>query len=125
MKNIIIAVNNSTLEATLNDSPTAHMLLDILPIESTVNTWGDEIYFKIPLETGEEPDACEEVDIGTLAYWPQGPALCIFFGPTPVSKGDKPRAYSPVNIVGTLSRDLGLLKSVANGATIWVNISKG
>ena len=124
MKNISIEVENITLEATLNNSTSAQMLYAILPIKSTVNIWGDEIYFQIPLETTQEPDARQEVEIGTLAYWPQGHALCIFFGPIPLSKGDKPRAYSPVNVVGTVKQDATRLKSVTNGTEITVSANE-
>lgn len=66
-------------------------------------------------------DAREEVEVGTLAYWPTGNAFCLFFGPTPVSTGDKPRAYSPVNIFGHVIGDVGVLKSVVQGASVTVS----
>jgi len=80
--------------------------------------WGQEIYFDIPLQAELEPDAREEVQVGDLGYWPAGPAFCIFFGPTPVSRSDQPRAYSPVNVFGRVLGDTGQFKSVASGSTI-------
>ena len=93
---ITISVNDVRIEAELGTSATAVKILEALPFESTVNTWGNEIYFTIPVAVQQEHDARAEVEIGELAYWPMGKAFCIFFGPTPVSRDDKPRAYSPV-----------------------------
>ena len=97
MNRITITAGSVSLPAELNDSPTARLIWDALPIEGRANRWGDEIYFEIPVKTGQEPDAREEVAVGELGYWPVGHAFCIFFGPTPVSTDERPRAYSPVN----------------------------
>jgi uncharacterized protein len=118
MKKIVIHIENIILEAELKDTPTAEMILNSLPLEGNANLWGDEIYFMIPLHLNLEPDAQEEMEIGNLAYWPTGPAFCIFFGPTPVSVDEKPRAYSPVNIFGKIIGDATALKSVAQGSKI-------
>jgi uncharacterized protein len=118
MKKIVIHIENIILEAELKDTPTAEMILNSLPLEGNANIWGDEIYFMIPLHLNLEPDAQEEMEIGNLAYWPTGPAFCIFFGPTPVSVDEKPRAYSPVNIFGKIIGDATALKSVAQGSKI-------
>ena len=124
MQKINLSVGNVSLEAELLDTPTANKILDALPLESSANVWGDEIYFDIPLRLAQEPDARADVEIGDLAYWPAGPAFCIFFGPTPVSTNDQPRAYSPVNVFGRVIGDAGLLKGVANGATVMVSQAK-
>jgi uncharacterized protein len=118
MPEILITVNDHTYRATLSDSPTAQKLWGALPVEGQAKIWGDEIYFEIPVSAPQEPDAREEVDVGTIAYWPAGEALCIFFGPTPVSKGEQPRAYSPVNVLGKIEGDLSGLKSVAQGDVV-------
>ncbi|UCD41159.1 MAG: hypothetical protein JSV69_11290, partial [Chloroflexota bacterium] len=97
MKKITIKFEELTFQAQLNESPTAAEIWKQLPFESRVNTWGEEIYFEIPLDMPQEPDAREVVAVGELGYWPVGRAFCIFFGPTPVSTDEKPRAYSPVN----------------------------
>ncbi|MGD8258784.1 MAG: cyclophilin-like fold protein [Desulfobacterales bacterium] len=120
MDKISISVENVSLEAELFDTPTAHKILDALPLESTTNVWGDEIYFDIPLNLDQEPDARAEVEVGDLAYWPAGPAFCIFYGPTPVSTDERPRAYSPVNVFGRILGDAKQFKGVSNGAKIKV-----
>ena len=122
---ITISVNDIRLEAELGTSATAVKILEALPFEGTVNTWGDEIYFTIPVAVQQEPDARAEVEIGELAYWPMGKAFCIFFGPTPVSRDDKPRAYSPVNVFGRVLGDATALKGITNGARIRVNRKQG
>ena len=96
----------------------------MLPLEAEANVWGDEIYFDIPVRMQEDPEARADVEIGTLAYWPPGNAFCIFYGPTPASVDDKPRAYSPVNIVGHVSGDVALLRSVRNGANIRIEAAQ-
>jgi hypothetical protein len=123
--NITISVNDIRLEAELGTSATAVKILEALPLESIVNTWGDEIYFTIPVAVQQEHDARAEVEIGELAYWPMGKAFCIFFGPTPVSRDDKPRAYSPVNVFGRVLGDATALKGITNGARIRVNRKQG
>jgi hypothetical protein len=82
------------------------------------NVWGDEIYFEIPVRADQEPDAHEQVGVGELGYWPVGRAFCIFFGPTPVSTDERPRAYSPVNIVGRVLDDATSLRGVQHGARV-------
>ena len=119
-KTITITVSGITVEAELNDSSTAAGILEILPVEGRANVWGEEIYFDIPLNIDQEPDARVDVAVGDLAYWPAGPAFCIFFGPTPVSTDEKPRAYSPVNVFGRVIGDAGRLKAVADGSKITV-----
>ena len=117
-KRIRITAGDVTLVGELNDSSTAEKVWAALPIEAGAGTWGDEIYFGIPVEAEQAPDARAEVEVGTLAYWPMGNAFCIFFGPTPSSRGDKPRAYSPVNIIGRTVDDATQLRTVANGAPV-------
>jgi hypothetical protein len=118
MVKITIEVESISMEAELLDTPTASKIADALPLEGSVNVWGDEIYFDIPLTIDQEPGASQDVEVGDLGYWPAGPAFCIFFGPTPVSSGDQPRAYSPVNVFGRVLDNPQLFKSVPNGATI-------
>ena len=120
MGKIIIEIENLTVPAELKDTPTAQKILKLLPIEGRANVWGEEIYFDIALQAELEPDASAEVQVGDLGYWPAGPAFCIFFGPTPVSRGNQPRAYSPVNVFGRVLGDAGLFKSVASGSTVFI-----
>lgn len=120
MNTIIIAVENVSMEAEVYDTPTGRAILAALPIEGTANVWGDEIYFDIPVMLDSEPDAKETVAVGDLGYWPEGSAFCIFFGPTPVSQGDMPRAYSPVNVFGSIIGDAGIFKQVHAGSPVRV-----
>jgi hypothetical protein len=120
MKKIKIEVEDLSIPAELNDTPTAQLVSEMLPIEGSANVWGEEIYFNIALNAQLEPDAREEVAVGDLGYWPTGPAFCIFFGPTPVSTGDTPRAYSPVNVFGKVLGDAKQFTSVSSGAKILI-----
>ena len=122
MEKINISVENLSIEAEMFETPTAQKIIEALPLEGSVNVWGDEIYFNIELHLELEPDAREDVAVGDLAYWPAGPAFCIFFGPTPVSTGDQPRAYSPVNIFGRVSGDTGQFRTVSDGAGIKITL---
>ncbi len=115
---IIIGAGPVTMEAELNDTPTAQQIWEELPIVGRANTWGDEIYFEIPVALEEAPDARADVEVGELGYWPAGKAFCIFFGPTPASTGDAPRAASPVNVVGRVLGDPSAFRRVTSGATV-------
>ena len=115
---ITITAGSVTLEAELNDGPTAQSIWEALPIAGRANTWGDEIYFTIPVQADEEPDARADVAVGELGYWPVGSAFCIFFGPTPASDGPEPRAASPVNILGSVLGDATEFRQVPGGATV-------
>jgi hypothetical protein len=119
-KKIIITAGDVTLDAELNQSETAQRIFDALPLEGRANVWGEEIYFEIPLQLEMETDARADVEVGDLGYWPTGTAFCIFFGPTPVSTGDQPRAYSPVNVFGRVIGDAKQLLAVAGGAAVRV-----
>ena len=116
-----IKINEGKLElaASLNDTKTAAKVYEALPITSTVNTWGDEIYFTIPVDAGLE-NAKELVELGDIGYWPPGKAMCLFFGRTPISKGDEIRPASPVNIIGKIEGDLKLLRKAKDGEGITI-----
>ena len=90
-------------------------------MEGRANTWGDEIYFEVPLVMDQESDARAEVEVGELGYWPVGRAFCIFFGPTPVSTDERPRAYSPVNVIGRVQGDATLFKLVMDGDLVRID----
>ena len=118
MFRIIISAGNISVPAELNDSPTARQVRKALPIQGVANVWGDEVYFEIPIIASQEADARAVVEVGELGYWPVGHAFCIFFGPTPVSTDEKPRAYSPVNILGRVLGDATRFRAVPAGATV-------
>jgi hypothetical protein len=116
-KRIRITAAPVVMEAELNQSQTAQQIWDVLPIEARGNMWGDEIYFSIPVEA-ETDNAQEVVELGELAYWPPGTAFCIFFGPTPMSRGAEIRPASPVNVVGKLIGEPKAFKQVNDGTVV-------
>lgn len=105
-----ITIGHLTLDAKLNDTQTAKKIAAILPFNARFNTWGDEIYFPIPVKSALDESAREEVKIGDLGYWPSGQAFCIFFGPTPMSTQGSIRPASAVNIIGKVTGDAKQLK---------------
>ena len=113
-----INAGSVTVVAELNDSPTARLLWDALPLDGKANRWGDEIYFAIPVDADEEPHAVAGVEVGTIAFWPPGNAFCIFWGPTPASRGAQPMAASPVNVLGKIHGDATQFGRVASGARV-------
>lgn len=119
-RRVIIEAGDIKGEAILAESDAATAIWDSLPAESTCNTWGDEIYFDIVTSLPLDETAKEVVDTGDLGYWPQGTALCIFFGPTPASRGDEIRAASAVNIVGRIVGDPTMFKGVFPGAKVTI-----
>ena len=116
-RRIRIRCGDVEISATLNDSVSAHAIWDALPLEASANVWGDEIYFRIPVVL-EEDDAQEIVELGDLGYWPPGNAFCIFFGPTPMSRGNEIRPASPVNVFGRVEGDTGAFKRVTSGTQV-------
>jgi len=119
-RGIRISFGEVAVEGQLHESPTAALIWEALPIEGEGNLWGEEIYFAIPVEAALDDTARDVVERGDLGYWPQGRALCIFFGPTPVSHGDEIRPASAVNLVGRLEGDPCCLAGVPEDATVRV-----
>ena len=122
-RRIRITAGEVSVTASLNDSATADLVWDALPLEASGNTWGDEIYFRIAVNASEEDGASDVVEMGAVAYWPPGQALCLFFGRTPASRGDEIRAASAVNPLGSIEGDATVLKQVRSGARIAVEQS--
>jgi len=121
MRRIKIVSGNIELTAGILDKnpKTADAIWKSLPIESKVNTWGDEIYFSIPVEVGlENPQ--EIVEMGDIGYWPPSKAFCIFFGLTPVSEEGKIKPASPVNVFAKVIGDVRILKKINDGDEIRV-----
>ncbi len=118
MRRILITADDVSATAILNDSSTADTIWGALPLEAQANTWGEEIYFGIPVHLDEADGASDVVDMGDLGYWPAGHAFCIFFGRTPVSKGDEIRAASAVNVFGRVEGDATVFAGVPGGASI-------
>lgn len=117
---IRIRWENGQIEGQLEDKPTARLVWDALPCTSSANTWGDEVYFTLPVQAGLEPDAKQVVDPGAICFWTQGSALALPFGPTPISQDDECRLASECNLLGKLDGDPRLLSSVRDGDTITI-----
>ena len=109
---IAIRIGTLSMEAELNDTPTAQKIAAALPLRTSFNTWGDEIYFAIPVDAALDNSAQEVVELGALGYWPPGKALCIFFGQTPASQPGHIRPASAVNIIGKVLGDATACKAV-------------
>jgi hypothetical protein len=116
-KQIKITAGDVSAQAELNETETARAVWEALPIQGRANTWGDEIYFSIPVQLETEKGQAT-VELGDLGYWSPGTAFCIFFGPTPVSRGDEIRPASPVTVLGRVLGDPTVFKRVADGASV-------
>ena len=111
---------NVDIQGELHDTATARALVEVLPLEATVRTWGEEIYFTVPVRQELDATAREVVTAGDIGYWPTGPALCLFFGPTPISGPGEIRPASAVNLVGRLRGDIQRLREVPDGIIVRV-----
>jgi hypothetical protein len=121
--NIVITAGSIRLEAQLNDTFTAKAISNILPITAAANTWGDEIYFSMPI-TLELENGQEVVELGDLGYWPPGGAFCIFYGLTPASQGDEIRPASAVTIIGKIQGDVTALKQIGGGEQVVIEAAE-
>lgn len=125
MVRVRIAWQGGEVTANLRDTPTAKQLLTVLPCEAKANTWGDEVYFELPLKAVLEPDARQVVQPGTVCFWVQGSSLALPFGPTPVSEGDECRLVTRCNVLGKIVGDPRQLKQVKQGMVIRVALVRG
>lgn len=120
MRQLKMTVGDVVIRAELFDTATADALYDAAPFEASASTWGEEVYFRTPVSRAAEPDARAVVEPGELAYWPDGDAIAIGFGPTPISQGDECRLASPCNIFGRAQDDVRTLKTIRAGAPVRV-----
>ncbi|HLF38063.1 MAG TPA: cyclophilin-like fold protein [Burkholderiales bacterium] len=125
MVKVRIAWKGGEVTANLRDTPTAKQLLAVLPCEASAHTWGDEVYFEMPLKAFLESDSQQVVDPGTVCFWVQGSSLALPFGPTPVSNGDECRLVTRCNVLGRIEGDPRQLKKVKQGVTIRVELLPG
>jgi hypothetical protein len=107
-----------TLDAELLDTPTAKAIAAALPISSSALTWGEEVYFDVPVEVKREGNARAVVTPGEIAYWPEGPAIALGFGRTPISQGNETRLASPCNIFAKAISDMKALGNVKEGTKV-------
>lgn len=122
MAKIRIAWQSGEVTADLRDTPTVKKLLAALPSESRANTWGEEVYFSVPVNAALEADGRQIVDAGTVCFWVEGSSLALPFGPTPISKGDECRLASKCNVLGQIEGDPRKLKAVRDGEAIRVEL---
>ena len=120
MRKIRISAGGVVIEVELADTPTAEAVLAALPIRATAMRWGEEVYFSTPVEVEREADARAVVEAGEIAFWPDGNAIAIGFGPTPISKGDEIRLASPSNVFGRALDDVRALGAVRAGEAVTV-----
>jgi hypothetical protein len=107
-----------TLDAELLDTPTARAVAAALPIRSKVLTWGEEVYFEVPVRVGREPAARAIVTPGEIAFWPEGPAIALGFGRTPISEGTETRLAAPCNVFARALGDVKILGRIKAGEQV-------
>lgn len=109
-----------TLDAELLDTPTARAVAASLPVSSSAMTWGEEVYFEVPVKIARESDARAVVTPGEIAYWPDGHCIALGYGRTPISRGDETRLASPCNVFAKALSDVKALAKVRAGAKVEV-----
>ena len=124
MSVVTITAGDIAIRVKTLDTPTAAAIVAACPINSSANTWGDEVYFSTPVNVAREANAKAVVRAGELAYWPDGEAIAVGFGPTPISQGEEIRLASPCNIWGHALDDVKALSGVRNGANVTVEVTE-
>lgn len=124
-RRVRILLGDVVLMGSLADNQTADAIWDSLPLSGKAARWGDEVYFTTDLPVGEAADARQDMQVGEIAYWPPGSAICLFFGPTPVSVGPAPRAYSNVNPCGMIEGDATVLRAAGDGQSVSIERIEG
>ena len=124
MQQVKMTIGGIVIRAELFDTPTAAAIWQALPFEAHANTWGEEVYFSTPISVAREADARAVVEAGELAFWVEGDAIAIGYGPTPISRGDEIRLAAPTNIWGRALDDVRLLAAVQDGAEIQVEATE-
>jgi len=120
MAKIRIQAGQARFELALDDTPTVRALLEALPFESVAQTWGEELYFEVPINAKLEPEARQTVDAGTVCFWVEGSALALPWGRTPISTDARPKLVSPCNVLGKILGDAQRLAQVKSGESISV-----
>lgn len=120
MRKARISAGDVAVDVVLRDTPTADAIWKALPISGSVNTWGEEVYFATPVSCAREPGAKDVMQPGEIAFWPDGDAIAIGFGPTPISSGDEIRLASPSNVWADAEQDVRSFGRVSSGVPITV-----
>lgn len=120
MDRLKITVGEVVIRVVPRDTPTSRALLDAVPFDATASTWGDEVYFRTPVSVDREPEARDVVEPGEIAFWPDGDAIAICFGPTPIARAGESRLASPSNVWGDAVEDVGALRGTRSGTRITV-----
>ena len=120
MAKLEITAGGVSLRVEVFDTPTGRAVLAAAPFEARARTWGEEVYFSTPVRVTREADARAVVEAGELAFWVEGDAIAIGFGPTPVSRGDEIRLAAPTNIWGRTEDDVGRLEAVRDGDPVLI-----
>ena len=118
---IVFKIKNISLQAELYNTKTAKAVYDVLPFEADIEEWGDEFYFETPVQMPLDETATSRVKIGDIGYWPPGNAIAIFFGPTPISKGNDPVPASDVNLIGKIIGDATILRELKGARKIRID----
>lgn len=120
MAQIRVLAGKLRFEVALDDTPTAQALVEALPFESVAQTWGEEVYFEVPVSANLEPEARQTVEPGTVCFWVEGSALALPWGRTPISTDARPKLVSPCNVLGRILGDAQRLAQVKPGERIKV-----
>ena len=120
MAKLEITAGEVSLRVEVFDTPTGRAILAAVPFDSRAHTWGEEVYFSTPVRVAREADARAVVEAGEMAFWVEGDAIAIGFGPTPISTGQEIRLAAPTNIWGRAEGDVRRLKSVRDGDPVAV-----
>jgi hypothetical protein len=124
MERIVVRINTTELGMTARDTPTAKAILKELPLQAVAQTWGDEIYFRVPVSAALEDDARDIVEKGEIAFWTGGSAIAIGYGRTPASRGDEIRLVTAVNVWADAHGDPAVLRNVRDGDPVWIGLAR-
>ena len=124
MERIVVRINTTELGMTTRDTPTAEAILKELPLQAVAQTWGEEVYFRVPVSAALEDDARDVVEKGEIAFWTGGSAIAIGYGRTPASRGDEIRLVTAVNVWADADGDPAHLREVRDGDPVWIGLAR-
>ncbi len=124
MERIVVRINATELGMTTRDTPTAEAILKELPLQAVAQTWGEEVYFRVPVSAALEDGARDVVEKGEIAFWTGGSAIAIGYGRTPASRGDEIRLVTAVNVWADADGDPADLREVRDGDPVWIGLAR-